>query len=103
MIRIHSPSHSLISAKYFENCSQNNKRKLGLILKSTLRTSLPNIVHLSRHLTELNKFEIGSDRFEKLSKAVSVCPMLELFDDATGNPCLAVERFNFPSYYVLIG
>ena len=60
---------------------------MQLNYKSTSRNNPQNTLHLSRHLTGLNKLKVDSDGLEKyLSNAASVCPMLEQFEDATGNP-----------------
>ena len=63
--------------KVFKNLQRKQQEKDRLNYKSTSRNNLPNTLHLSWHLTGLSKLEVDSDWFEKLSKAVSVCPMLE--------------------------
>ena len=47
-------SKSVFSAKFLQNLQPKQHEKAQLNYKSTLRNSLPNIVHLSRNLTELD-------------------------------------------------
>ena len=65
-IRVH------ISCQCCRQSFSNSGRKQTQKVQSSRRNKhAPNIVHLERHLTKLNKFQIDSDWFE-LSKAVFV-------------------------------
>lgn len=60
--------HVSLVGKLFKLQRTKQQEKVQLIYKPTSRNNLPNIAHLSRHSTGLNKLEVDSDCFENYQK-----------------------------------
>ncbi len=90
VIRAHSPNQCCRQSFSKPAKTQQNK-KVQLNYKYTVRDDPPSIVHLSKHLTRRNKLEVDSEWFEKLSKSVRVCPILNRW---TTRPAGRVSHIN---------
>ncbi len=71
-----SLSKSELSAKFFKLAGPQQSKKVQLNYKSTMRNNTPSIVHLSKHLTGLNKLEEDRELFEK--SGIEIC--MKVFD-----------------------